>query len=84
MSAEAAGGSGGGSRDGGRSRPWPGGDGGRRGRRPRPPARAGGRRGGYAGSRHAVGLTEDDLEAELEETEIEAEVDIAEGGSTQL
>jgi O-antigen/teichoic acid export membrane protein len=29
-------------------------------------------------------LTEDDLEAEVEETEIEAEVDIAEGGSTQI
>jgi len=29
-------------------------------------------------------LTEDDLEAEEEETEIEAEVDIAEGGSVQL
>jgi hypothetical protein len=29
-------------------------------------------------------LTEDDLEAEEEETEIEAEVDIAEGGSTQI
>ena len=29
-------------------------------------------------------LTEDDLLAELEETEIEAEVDIAEGGSTQI
>jgi O-antigen/teichoic acid export membrane protein len=30
------------------------------------------------------GLTADDLEAEVEETEIEAEVDIAEGGSTQI
>ena len=29
-------------------------------------------------------LTPDEVEAELEETEIEAEVDIAEGGSTQL
>jgi O-antigen/teichoic acid export membrane protein len=29
-------------------------------------------------------LSEDDLEAEVEETEIEAEVDIAEGGSTQI
>jgi len=29
-------------------------------------------------------LTPDDEEAELEETEIEAEVDIVEGGSTQL
>ena len=29
-------------------------------------------------------LTEDDLEAEEEETEIEAEVDVAEGGSTQI
>ncbi|NLE23601.1 MAG: oligosaccharide flippase family protein [Actinobacteria bacterium] len=32
----------------------------------------------------ALQLSEDDLEAEEEETEIEAEVDVAEGGSTQL
>ena len=30
------------------------------------------------------GLTEEEVEAELEETEIELEVDIAEGGSTQI
>jgi hypothetical protein len=29
-------------------------------------------------------LSEDDLEAEAEETELEAEVDIAEGGSVQV
>jgi hypothetical protein len=29
-------------------------------------------------------LSENDLEAEVEETEVEAEVDIAEGGSTQI
>jgi O-antigen/teichoic acid export membrane protein len=39
---------------------------------------------GAAPAAAAGGLTEDDLEAELEETEIEAEVDIAEGGSTTL
>jgi O-antigen/teichoic acid export membrane protein len=32
----------------------------------------------------AAALSEDDLEAEVEETEIEVEVDIAEGGSTQI
>ena len=37
-----------------------------------------------AGAATGAALSDDDLEAEVEETEIEAEVDIAEGGSTQI
>ena len=49
-------------------------------------AAGGARTGTAAGCDHACadGLTDDDLEAEEEKTEIEAEVDIAEGGGVQI
>jgi len=49
-------------------------------------AAGGAQTGAAAGGDHASAdsLTEDDLEAEEEDTEIEAEVDIAEGGSVQI